>query len=51
MDNAFKYVKEKGEELESSYKYTGADGTCSYKSSLAVFYNKGYADVTPKSGS
>jgi len=28
MDNAFKYIEAKGEALESTYSYTGTDGTC-----------------------
>jgi len=30
MDYAFKYVQAKGIELEATYPYTGADGTCKY---------------------
>jgi C1A family cysteine protease len=46
MDDAFKYVEAKGVELESTYPYTAASGTCKYSASKTVFKNKGYSDVT-----
>lgn len=45
MDSAFKYVEDKGIELESTYPYTAADGTCQYDASKVVFKNTGYNDV------
>jgi C1A family cysteine protease len=45
MDSAFSYVEKNGITLESSYKYTAADGTCSYKTSDSVFKNSAHTDV------
>jgi hypothetical protein len=42
MDDAFKYVMAKGIELESTYPYTGTDGTCAYSASKVAFTNTGY---------
>jgi C1A family cysteine protease len=49
MDDAFKYVEAKGIELESTYPYTGTNGTCKYSASKTVFKNTGYSDVTVNS--
>lgn len=45
MDNAFKYTKEKGIELDYAYQYTGLDGECQYKSAMSAIKNGGYNDV------
>jgi cathepsin L len=43
MDNAFKYIKAKGIASESSYPYTGRDGSCkSYSSATKI---SSYTDV------
>eukprot|EP00811_Abedinium_folium_P037232 NODE_9867_length_1393_cov_78.101106.p1 GENE.NODE_9867_length_1393_cov_78.101106~~NODE_9867_length_1393_cov_78.101106.p1 ORF type:complete len:319 (+),score=71.91 NODE_9867_length_1393_cov_78.101106:192-1148(+) len=54
MDNGFHYAEDTGVCTESSYPYTGKDGTCE-ASSCAVGLGKGtvngYMDVTADSGS
>jgi len=46
MDNAFKYVADKGIELESVYPpYTAQDGSCRYDANKVAFKNTGYKDV------
>jgi len=42
MESALQYTADQGIELESTYPYTGEDGTCSYSASKVVFKNKGY---------
>ena len=45
MDDAFKYLKTSKSEQESSYPYTGADGTCSYNEGQGVTNVASYTDV------
>jgi len=45
---ALEYTAAKGIELESTYPYTAADGTCKYQQSQVKFQNKGYGNVTSK---
>ena len=49
MDDAFKYTKDNGVELESDYPYQGQQGNCNYDSSKVQFKNTGYTDVTQNS--
>lgn len=49
MDNAFKYIIDKGIESEASYPYKGVDGTCAYNAADVVQNTlTAYADVTVK---
>jgi len=50
MDYCFQYVAANGIELEATYPYTGAEGTCNYNKANVVFTNTGYSDVTPNNG-
>ena len=43
MDNAFKYVRDKGITTGSSYPYTAKEGTC--KAFTAVYKISGWKDV------
>merc|ERR1719158_2324791 len=46
MDNGFKYIKQSGDVLESTYPYTGKTGTCtSAKTTPAAVKVTGYTDV------
>jgi len=45
MDNAFKYIKAKGIEAESSYPYTATDGTCKYSAAKVVTKLTKFTDV------
>ena len=49
MDLAFEYVETDGIELESTYPYTGKDGTCTHDKSKSAGTVKSYVDVTPES--
>merc|ERR1719486_1188061 len=49
MDNGFKYIKSKGDALESKYPYTGKTGSCSQaKTTPAAVHVTGYTDVPQK---
>jgi len=45
MDNAFTYLESNGAELESTYSYTGKDGTCKFRKLEAKVSPKGFTDV------
>ncbi|XP_002732425.1 cathepsin L-like peptidase [Saccoglossus kowalevskii] len=45
MDQAFSYIKDKGEESEDGYPYTGTDDTCVYDASKVVATDTGYTDI------
>jgi len=47
MDNGFQYIEKNGITTESSYPYTGTDGTC--KSFSAAVQISGFTDVPSKS--
>jgi len=44
---ALEYTGANGIEQESTYPYTGVDGTCNYKKAETVSANTGYSFVTP----
>jgi len=46
---AVQYAAENGLETESTYPYTGEDGTCRYKKGKATVVNKNYTFVTANS--
>jgi len=43
---ALQYTAAKGIELESTYPYTGTDGTCAYAASKVAYKNSGFTNVT-----
>lgn len=45
MDSAFSYVESNGITLESTYPYTAADGTCTFKPTDSAFKNSAHTDV------
>jgi len=49
MDSAFKYVHDKGTELESDYPYIAKRQTCQEASHPIQFKITGFTDVTPGS--
>ena len=49
MGLAMTYTETSGIELESSYPYTGRNGTCTYDKAQEVFENKNFNNVTAES--
>ena len=49
MDNAFKYIIDKGLTTQESYPYTGRNGTC--KVASPRYHITGFTDVQQKSKS
>jgi hypothetical protein len=45
MDNAFKYWKSKGAELEKDYTYHAKEATCKYDASKVAAKISSYVDV------
>jgi len=45
MDNAFSYIKDKGEESEDDYPYTATDDPCVYDASKVVAEDTGFTDI------
>jgi len=46
MTNAFKYTRDYGVQVGSSYTYKAVKGTCTYNASKVVFKNTGWIAVT-----
>jgi len=51
MTAAFQYTHDHGIQPESTYEFTGEDGTCSQNSQRVAFRNTGYEEVTANSTS
>jgi C1A family cysteine protease len=46
MDAAFEYTQTHGIQPESTYEFTGTNGTCKQENDKVVFKNTGFGDVT-----
>jgi cathepsin L len=46
MDNAFKYIRDFGEETEAAYPYKARDEKCKYDKTKVVANDTGFVDVT-----